>query len=68
MSKIQQVPPTSGVQDPEVRRVLNAIIAMLNTRNGVVGSGEDSFLTVGDLNAWIEGKSVKGLRHKYPRE
>ncbi|MDQ1835075.1 phage tail tip fiber protein [Massilia scottii] len=62
------VPPIStasilAVKDPQTREVLRAMASGIAVRNGDVGSGDDAFLTLGDLqnDPSIAGKLAKSL-------
>lgn len=46
---VPALPPLDGVKDPAARQALQAVSDMMNVRNGNKGTGENRFLTEGDL-------------------
>lgn len=48
-SPIPNLPPISGIQDPQVRAYLQALTNAWAVRNGQAGDGSERFLTVKDL-------------------
>lgn len=59
-SPIPNLPPISGIQDPQVRAYLTALTNAWQVRNGQVGTGEEKFLTLADLKEGIAQATQPG--------
>lgn len=47
---VQQLPPTSGITDPQIRTYLDSLTNAWNLRNGTIGATEDErFITKGEF-------------------
>ena len=61
MSKVvPNIPPVSGVTDPNTRAVLQALSDGMRVRNGEVGEGGEKFITVKELEAALTGDPNSG--------
>lgn len=59
MSEVPKIPPLSSVSDPAVRRVLQALLDIDRVRSGEVGSGDNKYLTVADLEAGLKASPAR---------
>lgn len=50
-----------GIQDPAIRRALQAIVENFRVRNGEVGNGENAFLTRADLKDLLGTENYRAL-------
>lgn len=57
MSKIRAI-PTTGIQDRPTREAIEALAEGWNLRNGITGSGDDRFVTSGDVLALIKKAEI----------
>lgn len=46
---VPSLPDTSGISDPHTKRVVDAVVSMLQVRNGDKGNGDAAFLTKASL-------------------
>lgn len=73
---VGSIPSLSGIEDNATRSALQAVVDMLNVRNGQTGSGAQRFITAADLEALkttqsqmasAVGLAIDGLGNVKPR-